>query len=206
MIGRFSRKYVISQIKVNKLKKSFSLEKYMNNAYSPLFFNIIIVCHWNSQKQLGIRFICRLTVKEHLDVVLKEKYDGMYVPLNFFHSYINETMKKIFLFVLTDNLSVRRRLTDNLLVRRLLTDNFSVRTLLTDNLSVRRGLTDNLSVTRLSTDNSLVRRVLTGSLSVKRLLTDNLSVRRYLTDNLSVRRLLTDNLSVRSHLNWQFVS
>ena len=96
--------------------------------------------------------------------------------------------KKLFFFVLTDNLSVRRGLTDNLWVRSPLTDNLSVRRPLTDNLSIRRGLTDNLSARRCLTDNLPVRRGLTDNLPVRRGLTDNLSVRRALTGNLSVRR------------------
>ena len=38
--------------------------------------------------------------------------------LIFFPSYINKIMKKVFYFVLTDNVAVRRGLTDNLPLRR----------------------------------------------------------------------------------------
>ena len=80
------------------------------------------------------------------------------MPLVFFPSYINKTMKKKnFYLVLSDNLSVRRPLTDNLSVRSGLTDNLSVRSHLTENLSVRPLQTDKLSVKGLLTDKLSVR-------------------------------------------------
>ena len=65
--------------------------------------------------------------------------------LIFFPSCINKTLNKVFYFLLTDNLSLRRPLADNLSARGGLPDNLSVGRGLSDNLSVRRGLTDNLS-------------------------------------------------------------
>ena len=49
---------------------------------------------------------------------LSYTYGGLYVPLNFFSSSINKTMKKIFYLFLADDLSIRRPLTDNLSVRK----------------------------------------------------------------------------------------
>ena len=88
----------------------------------------------------------------------KTKYGGLYMPLNFFPHKLIRPWKKLFYFVLTGNLSVKRGLIDNLSVRRGLTGNLSVRRGLINNFSVRRGLTDNLSVRRRLTDNLSVRR------------------------------------------------
>ena len=117
----------------------------------------------------------------------------------FFHIFMRP-WKKLFFFVLTNNLSFRRGLTDNFSLRRPLTDNLPLRRGLTDNLSVRRGLTHNLWVRSPLTDNLSVRRPLTDNLSFRRPLTNNLSIRRGLTDNLSVKSPLTDNLSSRRGL------